>query len=168
MVKVKKIHVIFKATSVTTKYFKYISKLDYLLYNVDEFYVLIIREKYNYKQYLIDDRIGVIDSSIVQRKDNKMLRRAFEKTLSPCNFLYFEKDSIERFGHYPFTHERSQLNYFVLKKAGVKYIEYCIPPLFMENDSKKSWYPIDKKLRFYLFEKYGWWLLSKSKVDEPK
>lgn len=153
-----------KANMVTKKYLKNSAQLDYLLYNVDEFYVFIVNSGNKYKQYLVDIKQEKIDSSIVSEDKNKIFRVVFSKPLSPCNFLYFERDSIIRFGHYPFLHNMQRMEYFVLVKKGVKYIEYCVPSLFVENDPKRSWYPIDKKLRIFLFGIYGNWLIRKEKI----
>lgn len=154
---------IIKADVVTKEYFKNSTQIDYLLYNVDEFYVFILNSGNNYKQYVIDIKQGKIDSSIISEDKNKLFRSSFSKPLSPCNFLYFERDSMIRFGHYPFLHNMQRMEYFVLAKKGIKFIEYCVPSLFVENDPKRSWYPIDKKLRFFLFEIYGNWLIRKER-----
>lgn len=82
--------------------------------------------------------------------------------MSPFSFIYFEKDSLSRFGHYTLVHyEPEQLNYFVLRRNGVKYIEYCIPPLFVSNEPKVFLYHISKELCSFLFSEFGFWLRFK-------
>lgn len=151
------------ASQLVQRYFKNSNEIDFLLYNIDEFYLIIKKEGTQFKEYQIDSNTAKIDSSIVSSKCNRMLKRVFEIQLSIKNFKYSVSDSLEKFGHYAFMHQRPQLNYFVLKKNGIKYIEYSIPPSLVENDHKKSWYPIEERLQNYLFGKYGRWLLNKFK-----
>jgi len=150
------------ANSMVRKYFKNLNYQDYLLFHVDDFYLVIARKEIGYVKYVINDRRKSIDSVFASRRDAKFLKKIFSKELSPFNFIYFEKDSLMRFGHSPVTHYRpNQFSYFLVKKKGVKYVEYNIPVWFVSNDPKMCIYPIPIKCVGFLFSEWGKWLRIK-------
>jgi len=150
------------ANSMVRKYFKDLDHQDYLLFHVDDFYLVIIRKENDYIKYVINDYRKSIDSVSASRRDAKYLKKFFNKKLSPFNFIYFEKDSLMKFGHYPLSHYRpNQFNYFLLKKNGIKYVEYNIPVWFVSNDPKMLLYPISIKGVGFLFSEWGKWLRIK-------
>lgn len=150
------------ANSMVKKYFKDLDRQDYLLFHVDDFYLVIIRKKNDYIKYVINDYRKNIDSAFVSRKDKKLLKNIFSKELSPFNFIYFEKDSLMKFYRYSRVRFRpNQFNYFLLKKKGIKYVEYNIPIWFVNNDPKIHIYPIRAEGVGFLFLEWAEWLQFK-------
>jgi|GEM_PF-1254336 len=137
-----------KAEAVESKYLSCIQGQSYLLYNIDEYYLIFVREGGKFKQYFINETHGKIDSNLITK--NGLLNEVFKRELSPCNFIYSIADSIHRFGNFT---DIPKYSYFVLKNNGVKFIEFNLPVLFLPHNKNIDIYPISSRLRSYLLEK---------------
>lgn len=124
------------------------SQKSYLLYNIDKYYLVIIKDRCSYKQYFINDYLELKSHTSIPIK-NKIIDQAFQVKLSPCNFIYSVSDSIQRFGSFPAL---PKYNYMVVKRENIKIIEFNLPVLFMPFNRKRFPLPISNKLHGYLIE----------------
>ena len=143
---------------IMNKYFSKSQQQNYLLYGIDKYYLIIIKEKNNYHQYFIDGNLGTkTDNPINLSK--QVLNKTFQTEISPCNFIYSVSDSIQRFGSFP---DLPKYNYLIMQNQNVKLLEFNLPVLFIPYNKKNNILPISQRLHGYLIEQI--YLLSVGKL----
>jgi len=123
-----------------------LDSLRYLLYNLNDKYIIITDETCCYKQYFIQEGFGV-QKIIEIKKKNKVLKRAFDLSSYNKDFVGVESDSI-----YQYYNTHSKFVYFFVKSEGLKYGEFYLPILFNVKVEDKKFYPIDKRVHEFLIE----------------
>jgi len=123
-----------------------LDSLRYLLYNLDDKYIIITDEVCCYRQYFIKEGFGV-QKSLEIKKKNKVLKLAFDLSSYNKDFVSVESDSM-----YQYYNTHSKFVYFFIKSEGLKYGEFYLPILFNVKVEDKKFYPIDKRVHEFLME----------------
>lgn len=119
------------------------TKLDtahYLLYNLDDKYILIEDTKEAYRLFYIRSEV---EDSLLINKPHKILKIAFGPRCceTPVDSLK-ESD----------PHPHSRYIYFFLKNYGIKHCEFNLPVLFNSSISKKRIYPLNDRVHKFLIK----------------
>lgn len=138
-----------KADKMVSQFFdKELIQSNYLLYNLDDKYIVIkeIPSAY-YQIYYVRDGKGVENKGKI-RKKNKLLRKAFNEESCSKSFVYSESDSLSRY-----MHPHSRYIYYYLSKGGNKKCEFNLPALYSIDVSRTKVYPLDENIQKYLSKK---------------
>lgn len=126
----------------------FLERLDssnYLLYNLEDKYLIIEKRDKDYILFFIRESIGIEDSVCINKR-NKILNIAFNP-----------KSCFVEYPNEPFDikspHPHSRYIYFFLREKGIRYCEFTLPALFNEDVSGKKVYPIDERVHEFLIKK---------------
>jgi len=118
----------------------------YLLYKVKDNYIVIVERPNEYRQYFIK-KGSCIEDSIMIKKNDRIMKKAFDVNAYDSTFINIKSDSI-----YQYYNIHSEFIYFVIKEKDVKYGEFNLPVIFNNKPKDKDIYPIDKKVHEYLMK----------------
>lgn len=121
-----------------------LNSLTYLLYNLEDKYLLIEKRDKGYMLFFIRQNAGIEDSVCINKR-NRILKIAFDP--KSCIKMPISGSSDAR------NHPHSKYIYFFLSNKGMRYCEFLLPALFNEDISGEKIYPLNERVHEFLVKK---------------
>jgi hypothetical protein len=131
------------ARKILNKYFKNIWEANFLIYGINENYIVLKKQDNYLKLFYSDKNAGLLDSAII---DDTSIQKMFSNFNCIDCFDYSTSDTISK---YNFWHRG--FIYFLYWKNDKKVCEFSLPILFQLKNWNRRIYPIDDKLHEFLF-----------------
>jgi len=132
-----------KARKIVFSNFKYgLDSSNYLLYNLDDKFIIIEKKEKEYILYLVKEKTGKEDSIIISRK-NKILAIAFNPNYFDAS-IKISSQSLKPHPHFRYIY------YYLMDKGKIS-CQYSIPTIFDQNVICHI-YPINDRVHKFLIK----------------